>query len=67
MILRLWCPYPPGSGHANAERVAARLGPALERWVRRNPEAFSAPVHVAHVARRARSSGQHLRSHLSDL
>ena len=37
MILRIWCPRPARIGPRHtAERVAARIGPALEEWFRSN-------------------------------
>jgi UDP-GlcNAc:undecaprenyl-phosphate GlcNAc-1-phosphate transferase len=38
MILRIWCPRPQSAGVSHvAERVAARLGPAIELWFRNQP------------------------------
>ncbi|MBX9928448.1 MAG: undecaprenyl/decaprenyl-phosphate alpha-N-acetylglucosaminyl 1-phosphate transferase [Gemmatimonadaceae bacterium] len=32
LVLRVWCARPGPHGHATAERLAVRIGPAIERW-----------------------------------
>lgn len=49
VVLRLWCERPGDLHHVGAERIAARLGPALEQWFRSHPSAF-APNDVQHRA-----------------
>jgi hypothetical protein len=41
VVLRLWCLRPHGFRHVGAERIATRLAPAVDHWVRAHPEAFA--------------------------
>lgn len=39
VLLRIWCSTPsPGIAHGSAERLALRVGPAIEQWIRSHPE-----------------------------
>ena len=42
MVLRLWCERPSERHHVGAERIAVRLGAALEQWLREHPASFGA-------------------------
>lgn len=42
MVLRLWCERPSERHHVGAERIAVRLGTALEQWLREHPASFGA-------------------------
>jgi hypothetical protein len=33
-FLRIWCARPDGYGHIGVERIASRLAPAIEQWLR---------------------------------
>jgi UDP-GlcNAc:undecaprenyl-phosphate GlcNAc-1-phosphate transferase len=44
LLLRLWCEHPDERRHIGAERIAMRLGAALELWIREHPAAF--PAHA---------------------
>ena len=41
MVLSLWSTRPDARRHMGAERVAVRLGAALEQWAREHPAAFA--------------------------
>jgi hypothetical protein len=42
MVLSLWCERPDERRHMGAERIAVKLGAALERWAREHPAAVGA-------------------------
>jgi UDP-GlcNAc:undecaprenyl-phosphate GlcNAc-1-phosphate transferase len=42
MVLRLWCERPDERRHMGAERIAVKLGAALEQWAREHPAAVVA-------------------------
>lgn len=39
LILRVWCERPSKGGHPGMERLAERVGPALEHWFKTHPSA----------------------------
>jgi UDP-GlcNAc:undecaprenyl-phosphate GlcNAc-1-phosphate transferase len=41
VVLRFWCARPLGHQHPGAERIATRLGPAVEAWLRKSPDALT--------------------------
>ena len=43
MVLRLWSDRPSRDHHPSTERIASRLGPALEAWLEAHPGAIPAP------------------------
>jgi hypothetical protein len=42
VVLRLWCERPGDFTHRGAERIATRLAPAVEQWLREHPGAMPA-------------------------
>ena len=48
VVLRLWCERPNYYQHVGAERIASRLGPALEQWLKDHPGAMPMPHPVPH-------------------
>jgi hypothetical protein len=52
VVLRLWCERPGGRHHTGAERIATRLGAALELWLQRNPAALGGIVAAEEAAHR---------------
>jgi len=50
VILRLWSTRPTRGGHPASERVATRIGPALEEWFKSHPREATPIVGVEVVA-----------------
>jgi UDP-GlcNAc:undecaprenyl-phosphate GlcNAc-1-phosphate transferase len=46
LLLRVWCERPHERLHVGAERIAMRLGAALEEWVREHPASLGIAGHV---------------------
>ena len=57
VVLRLWCERPTDRRHVGADRIATRLGGALETWLQRNPAAFGAMVSSEDAAKRLSPRG----------
>lgn len=43
VVLRIWCARPESNQHLGAERIATRLGPALEAWLIMHPGVLGVP------------------------
>ncbi len=52
VVLRLWCERPGDRHHTGAERIATRLGAALELWLQRNPAALGGIIAAEEAAHR---------------
>jgi len=57
VVLRLWCERPTDLRQVGAERIATRLGGALERWLQRNPAAFGVAQAAEEAAKRLSPRG----------
>ncbi|HEY4659407.1 MAG TPA: MraY family glycosyltransferase [Gemmatimonadaceae bacterium] len=54
VVLRLWCERPDERRHVGIERIATKLGAALEQWLREHPASFG----IAGLADARRMSSQ---------
>lgn len=57
VVLRLWCERPTDLRQVGAERIATRLGAALENWLQRNPAAFGAAAPAEEASKRLSPRG----------
>ena len=59
VVLRVWVERPTDRKHSGAERIATRLGTALEQWLQLNPTAFGVIANAEEAARRLSPRGLH--------
>jgi UDP-GlcNAc:undecaprenyl-phosphate GlcNAc-1-phosphate transferase len=59
VVLRLWVERPTDRRHTSAERIASRLGGALEAWLQKNPTAFGVGATAEEAAKRLSPRGMH--------
>jgi UDP-GlcNAc:undecaprenyl-phosphate GlcNAc-1-phosphate transferase len=57
VVLRMWCERPDERRHIGTERIASRLGGALEAWFRQNPAALDGIAAAAEVGKRQAEGG----------
>jgi UDP-GlcNAc:undecaprenyl-phosphate GlcNAc-1-phosphate transferase len=57
VVLRLWSDRPTDLRHVGAERIATKLGGALETWLQRNPAAFGPAPSLEEAAKRLSPRG----------